>query len=84
MVQIKNYDLNKRQEMIVDKYGAERIEDAINDAQTDFWITIHNAFLMTDHDESSVDIDDEIFYAVLDYIFDNDVELQDKWDATFN
>lgn len=68
----------ERHAMIIEKYGEKFLDEVIGNAITTMFETIHENIVKTDHDDSMIDTD-VIVIQVLEYIWDNDEELQERW-----
>lgn len=80
MMKLKNFDPTERQAGVIKKYGEQKLEDAINKAITVFFVDIHNKFVGKNKpDNSDGDISWHFVEATLDYIYDNDEELQNDY-----
>ena len=81
MTYIKPYNPSHTQKLVLDKYGWETIGRKVAMETRYFWRQIHGYFLGSDvPDNSDIDIDYLIYGAVLDYLFQNDVELQEEYE----
>lgn len=71
--------LDERKKAVIEKHGEKELNEIISNAITVMFVTIHEQIVKTDTDESTMMIDtDGIVDTLLDYIFYNDEELQDK------
>lgn len=81
MTYIKPYNPSPTQKLVLDKYGWDTLARRVNMATIHFWKDIHNYFLGSDvPDNSDIDIDYLIYDAVLDYLYQNDEQLQEQYD----
>lgn len=75
---IRDFTYTPAQNKVIDKYGENELEETIEDAMIDFYISIHDKFLAGHNDQSMMD-DDELFVkTALEYIYQNDDELQEE------
>lgn len=65
--------MDKREQMVFGKFGQQKIERTIMDAQYVFWETIHNEFVGYYEPDCSIgiDIDQVLIDAVVEYIWQN-------------
>ena len=68
---------NNTRTAVIEKYGESELNEVVSNAITTMFETIHKQVVKTDTDESILDTDG-IVDTLLDYIFQNDEELQDK------
>jgi hypothetical protein len=80
MINLDGYTYTNWEQLVIDKYGKDKLEEVINDGMFDFYIKIHNNIVKTESDESSPDDHEFFVRTALDYIFQNDEELQNKHD----
>lgn len=66
------------QRAVIEKYGYDTLERAINHAQSEFWSFIYHRFLTGKRDNSTTDIDYVLAEAVLGYLYENDEALQSE------
>jgi hypothetical protein len=81
MVKLEYFDPTERQASVIEKYGEQILEKCINNAIFTFFTDIHNQFIgVNKPDNSDDDISWHFVEATLDYIYDNDEELQKEYD----
>lgn len=81
MTYIKPNNPLPTQQLVLNKYGWDTIGRKVSAATIHFWRDIHNYFLGSDvPNNSEIDIDYLIYEAVLDYLFQNDTELQEDYE----
>ncbi len=68
---------NNTRTAVIEKYGESELDKVVGNAITTMFETIHKQVVKTDTDESILDTDG-IVDTLLDYIFQNDEELQDE------
>jgi len=64
------------------KFGEEKVKDSMYAAQIAFWVYIHDTFVGCKNPDISmgVDIDDLCLNAVVDYIWQNTIMMEDEND----
>ena len=81
MTYIKPHNPSLTQKLVLAKYGWETLGRRVDAATIHFWRDIHNYFLGSDvPDNSDITINYLIYAAVLDYLFQNDTELQEEYE----
>lgn len=71
----RSYDDQKT--AVIEKHGEAELNEVISNAITTMFVTIHEQVVKTDHDDSMIDTDG-IVDTLLDYIWQNDHELQEQ------
>lgn len=67
---------NPQQSAVLNKYGEAQLLETIEKACYEFYATIHNQFFTGQDDYSDGDLECELADLALNYIYDNDMELQ--------
>lgn len=81
MINLMHYNPSPEQKLVLDKYGWHSVGRVIDRLNRTFWRDIHLTFFSSDTpDNSNIDTDIMLVDAVLDYIFQNDVELQEEYE----
>lgn len=81
MIDLKNYTYTDWEQLVIDKYGKEQLQDAITQGMHRFYIGIHDRFIPSNRDQSMIDNHESFVKHALDYIFQNDEELQNQHDV---
>lgn len=68
---------NPRQAAVLNKYSEAQLLDTIEKACHEFYATIHQQFFAGQDDYSDGDLECELVNLALEYMWDNDRELQD-------
>lgn len=81
MTHLKSFKPSPTQQLVLNKYGWDTIERKVCAATIHFWRDIHNYFLGSYvPDNSDINIDYLYYDAILDYLFQNDTELQEDYE----
>lgn len=73
---------SKIKSLVYEKYGWNTVLEAIRIAEIQYWRTLHNMLIGSDKlDESiGIDIQEPLLAASIEYVYQNDEELQKKLD----
>ena len=81
MTYLKPFKPSPTQQLVLNKYGWQTVGRRVTAETTAFWRNLHNYFLGSEvPDNSDIDIDYLMYDAVLDYLYQNDVELQEEYE----
>lgn len=74
---------SKIKSLVYEKYGWGVVLEAVRIAEIQYWRTIHNMLIGSDKlDESTgIDIQEPLLAATIEYIYQNDENLQDDLDS---
>lgn len=81
MTYLKPFKPSPTQQLVLNKYGWQTVGRRVTAETTAFWRNLHNYFLGSEvPDNSDINIDYLMYDAVLDYLYQNDVELQEEYE----
>lgn len=81
MTYLKPFKPSPTQQLVLNKYGWQTVGRRVTAETMAFWRNLHNYFLGSEvPDNSDIDIDYLMYDAVLDYLYQNDVELQEEYE----
>lgn len=81
MTYLKPFKPSPTQQLVLNKYGWQTVERRVTAETTAFWRNLHNYFLGSEvPNNSDINIDCLMYIAVLDYLYQNDVELQEEYE----
>ena len=81
MTYLKPFKPSPTQQLVLNKYGWDTIGRKVAFETRMFWRNIHDNFLGREvPDNSDINIDCLMYIAVLDYLYQNDVELQEEYE----
>lgn len=74
---------SKIKSFVYEKYGWNTVLEAIRIAEIQYWRTLHNMLIGSDKlDESiGIDIQEPLLAASIEYVYQNDRDLQDELDS---
>jgi len=81
MTYLKPFKPSPTQQLVLNKYGWQTVGRRVTAETTAFWRNLHNYFLGSEvPNNSDINIDCLMYIAVLDYLYQNDVELQEEYE----
>ena len=74
---------SKIKSLVYEKYGWNAVLEAIRIAEIQYWRTLHNMLIGSDKPDESigVDIDEALLAGAIEYVYQNDRELQNRLDT---
>lgn len=73
----------KIKSLVYKKYGESEVLHAVQVAEASFWHSLHNMLIGSDKPDESigVDIDEALLAGAIEYVYQNDRELQNRLDT---